>query len=553
MKQQIFTTIIILVISAIIISCSTIRALIGDEENLSTAVSLSTAYTLEETIHLASTPSDPPKFPTTEPLGTATVTPAHSTKSFDLLLFAPLQSTKTYLIDREGIQLYAWLSKYKPGNSVYLLENGNLLRTGTIQSEIFDSGGIGGIVEEIAPDSSIVWSFEYANKQVHQHHDIECLPNGNILMIAWEAISKDEVIASGRDPSFVTEKGLWSDHLIEVDPKTNQIVWEWHVWDHLVQDHDAAMKNYGVIADHPELINLNYFSGKRGSPDWNHINAVDYNPELDQILLSVRGFREIWIIDHSTSAFESASHTGGKYGRGGDLLYRWGNPQTYAAGTRVDQAFYGQHDAQWILGGFPGEGNILVFNNGIGRENDLYSTIDELKPPLMVNGNYELEQGKAYAPNKLVWQYKAEQPKSFYADHISGAQRLLNGNTLVCDGVQGIFFEVTSQKKVVWQYDFGGEVFRVTGFSREDERIENLSLQPSGELEVELGTMKNLTQQPEGTKDLGKQRLPPQKAIEACQGLDLDDICTLQTASANVYGICRMVKSQLACVPNDFP
>jgi len=456
-------------------------------------------------------------------------------------------------MNREGIQLYAWSSDYKPGNSVYLLESGNLLRTATIHSDLFDSGGIGGIVEEIAPDSSIVWSYAYANKQVHQHHDIECLPNGNILMIAWEAISKDEAIASGRDPIYVTQKGLWSDHLIEVDPKTNQIVWEWHVWDHLIQDHDAAKKNYGIIADHPERINLNYFSGKRGSPDWNHINAVDYNPELDQILLSVRGFSEIWIIDHSTSILESAAHSGGNYGKGGDLLYRWGNPQTYGAGTEAEQAFYGQHDAQWIQGGFPGEGNILVFNNGMGRENELYSTIDEMKPPLMVNGNYEREPGEAYAPKKLVWQYKAEQPKSFYADHISGAQRLLNGNSLVCDGVHGIFFEVTPQKKVVWQYDFGGEVFRVTGFSLEDERIQNLSLRPSGEVEVELGTMKNLTQQPEGTKDLGKQRLPPQNAIDACQGLDLGDICTLKTAAANVYGVCRMVKSQLACIPNDFP
>ena len=91
-------------------------------------------------------------------------------------------------------------------------------------------------------------------------------------------------------------------------------------------------------------------------PDWLHINAVAYNAELDQIMLSVFEFSEIWVIDHSTTTAEAAGHEGGKYGKGGDLLYRWGNPRAYRAGTVKDQKLFGQHNAHWIAKGFPARG-----------------------------------------------------------------------------------------------------------------------------------------------------------------------------------------------------
>jgi hypothetical protein len=61
---------------------------------------------------------------------------------------------------------------------------------------------------------------------------------------------------------------------------------------------------------------------------WNHMNSIDYNPTFDQIAMSVRGNSEVWIIDHSTTTAQAKGHTGGKYGKGGDLLYRYGNPET---------------------------------------------------------------------------------------------------------------------------------------------------------------------------------------------------------------------------------
>ncbi len=369
-------------------------------------------------------------------------------------LFSPIRSTSTYLMDAAGNALHTWESAYTPGNAVYLLENGNLLRTGSIKPSKFDAGGSGGVIEEIAPDSTVLWRYQYANDQVQQHHDIEQMPNGNILMIAWEVKTKDEAIAAGRNPSLLSEGDLWPDHIVEVDPNTSEIVWEWHVWDHLVQDFDPSKENYGVVNEHPELIDIN-LANRKAAADWNHINSIDYNAELDQILLSVHGFSEIWIIDHDTSTEEAA-------GRAGDLLYRWGNPQAYDAGSASDQQLYVQHDAQWIPSGMPGAGNILVFNNGDQR-NRSYSSVDEIVPPLSPDGSY-IFTNTSYGPEAPVWTYVAENPSDFFADHISGAQRLANGNTLICSGTDGVFFEVTPTGEVIWRYDYGSQVFRVVRY-----------------------------------------------------------------------------------------
>jgi hypothetical protein len=302
-------------------------------------------------------------------------------------------------------------------------------------------------------NGSLLWWFEYTSDQHCLHHDVKMLPNGNIMMIAWEYKSSAEAIAAGRNPSTIPMGQMWPDHLIEVKPtgvSGGTIVWEWHLWDHLIQDFDSTKANYGVVQDHPELVDINY--GGLALSDWTHTNAVDYNEELDQIMVSVCYFNEIWIIDHSTTTQEAASHSGGRYGHGGDLLYRWGNPQTYRMGSGNDQQLFGQHDAQWIKPGLPGAGDILVFNNGRGRPSGDASSADEITPPLNANGTYNRQLGAAYGPASAQWSYMADSPNDFYAINLGGVQRLPNGNTLICDGPHGRFFEVTREKEVVWEF-----------------------------------------------------------------------------------------------------
>lgn len=382
-------------------------------------------------------------------------------------LFAPINSTKTYLMDAQGNEIFSWESEYRPGLAVYLLEDGSLLHTGNIQSGSFDAGGAGGMVEIIALDNSVSWSFQYADENVQAHHDVAMLPNGHILIAAWEKISAQAAIEAGRDPDLLAEGELWADHIIEVDPQTSEIVWEWHVMDHLVQDQDASKDNYGDPAALPGKVNLNYVSGK-AEADWTHINAIDYNAELDQILLSVHGFSEVWIIDHSISSAEAA-------GEAGDLLYRWGNPQAYGRGDAQDQQLFSQHDARWIPEGYPGAGNILIFNNGDARTRP-YSSVEEIVVPVGEDGGYALDDGQPFGPESVTWHYQAEIAQDFFASRISGVQRLANGNTLICDGTSGKFFEVTPDGETAWEYDYGGEVFRLTAIPVDSPALEKLDL-----------------------------------------------------------------------------
>ena len=369
--------------------------------------------------------------------------------------FAPIRSTTTYLIDIHGRLVHEWDSDHQPGNSAYLLENGNLLRTGNVSAgfgDAFRGGGIGGLVEEQTWDGTVVWEYEYANAQHWQHHDIERLPNGNTLLIAWESVSSADAIAEGRNPTQLSEGALWPDHIVEVQPDGltgGIIVWEWHAWDHLIQDFDPAVNNYGVVEDHPELIDVNY--PPNPSADWLHINAVAYNEAFDQIVLSSHNTNEIWVIDHSTTTEEAAGHTGGDSGMGGDILYRWGNPQAHGAGTGADQWTYGQHDSHWIADGSPGEGNIMVFNNGMNRPDGEYSNIIEIVPPVNELGVYTLTGG-AYGPDEPIWMYEADPPEELFSGAISGAGRLPNGNTLICSGNDGNFYEVTPAGDIVWHY-----------------------------------------------------------------------------------------------------
>ncbi len=272
-------------------------------------------------------------------------------------LYAPLNSTTVYLMDNNGNTVHSWNTGYRPGNAVYLLDNGLLLATGNVGNATFGVGGAGGIVRTLDWDGNVTWTYEYSSSEHLSHHDGAMLPDGDVLMIAWQYKTSAEAIAAGRNPALLSEGALWPDSIIEVEPTgadSGEIVWEWHVWDHLVQDYDASKPNYGVVADHPELIDLNYAAG--GKADWTHVNSIAYNASLDQIMVSVHGFSEIWMIDHSTTTSQAASHSGGNSGKGGDLLYRWGNPQAYDAGTATDQQLFGQHDAYWIEPGRSGEG-----------------------------------------------------------------------------------------------------------------------------------------------------------------------------------------------------
>lgn len=370
------------------------------------------------------------------------------------VLFAPMTSTNTYLIDKCGEKVHEWsTSSYRPALSTCLLEDGSLLRTGKLNNPNFNEGGSGGIIEQFDWDGNLIWNYTISDTDNCLHHDIKVLPNGNILCIVWDRYTKQEAVLNGKDTSY-NQQFLWSEKIVELQPVgTNSatVVWEWKLFDHLIQDYDSSKLNFGAVNEHPELIDINYFPGAQNTADWIHLNSIDYNPELDQILVSSHRMCEVWIIDHSTTTAEATSHSGGNSGKGGDLLYRWGNPEAYSRGTNVNKVFYGQHHATWIPSGYPNAGKIMVFNNGLGRLGD-YSSVDMIVPPLNASNTYDVSLNDPFLPNGLDWSYISNPQTDFYSSNISGVYALDNGSYMVTEGTTGRFFEINPFQQILWEY-----------------------------------------------------------------------------------------------------
>ncbi len=313
----------------------------------------------------------------------------------------------------------------------------------------------GGRFQKLGWFDEVIWDFNFYDSLYTPHHDIEPLPNGNILVICWEVKSAEEAINMGRQ-TILNE--IWPTMIVELEPPNGTIVWEWHIWDHLIQDVNPALPNYGNVSEHPELFDINlggpvdYVNG-----DWLHVNAIDYNEELDQIIFSSRHMNEIYIIDHSTTIEEAASHSGGNSGKGGDILYRWGNPMNYGRGTNDDTRIVAPHAANWVEKDYPGSDNILIFNNNPDDSNTgISSEVIEIQPPIDSNGDYFIDENESFGPDDYFWSYGGD--STFFSAWQSGAVRLANGNTLITVAQQRYIFEVDNTNNIVWECHTGANL-----------------------------------------------------------------------------------------------
>lgn len=410
------------------------------------------------------------------------------------IMFAVPNSASMYLINRKGEVVHEWKGNYGGFNG-YLQDDGSLIQSAVDPDfPVFAGGGEAGRIQKISWDGKMLWDFEYANEEHLHHHDFAVMPNGHILAIAWEARTPEQVLAAGRKPNMIPKAGLWPDEIVEIEPegKTGgKIVWEWHIWDHLIQDYDSKKTNYGKPANHPELLDFNVgdtvppmisqdsmdilhkkgIAWRNQTPENEgsevyHFNAIYYNADLNQIVFSSPNLSEIFIIDHSTTTNEAAGHKGGRWGKGGDFLYRWGNPQNYHHGDSSNQMLFGQHNIRWIEKGKPGAGDLTVFDNNALNSNHVpYSAIYEFLPPTDSKGNYLLRKDSTFGPDKPLWSYVAPDTLSFWSSFISGAMRMKNGNTFINEGAKARFFEVTPDGKTVWEYlnPYRGDIRKPNG------------------------------------------------------------------------------------------
>jgi len=398
-------------------------------------------------------------------------------------------NTNVYLIDNCGKLIHQWSVDNTASLSAYLLEDGNLLFMSRLATNVtFQGGGGGGGRLQIYDQNSfITWQYDFYQPNVYcVHHDVEPLPNGNILAIAWEEVSIPTAIAEGRDPNMLGSR-LWSEKVIEIQPVGNNganIVWEWRVMDHIVQDFDPTKNNYASVADRPELLDIN--AGGAGN-DWIHFNGIDYHPGFDQILLSSRHLSEIYVIDHSTTDAQADGHIGGTYGKGGDFLYRYGNPQNYRRGNALNQVLFNQHDAQWVPNGYTNAGMITVFNNGNGRPSGNYSTADVINASVSSTGFYQtLSPGQPFSPATPTFEFDmGPTGGTFYSGNQGGVSPLPNGNLLICNANSAEYFEIDQNGQTVWEYEcpFGGSTFKTPRYEPAYPGLQFLDLTPGATVE----------------------------------------------------------------------
>ena len=388
-------------------------------------------------------------------------------------------SATTYLKDSNDNIINTWEHDCGAASMPYLvltdepgLENSLLYYPCKNSNPIMEAGGVGGQVKIYNWDGDLLWSYTLSgtiqgatsSNGMQHHHDIEPLPNGNILILAWERLYQDEWQSLGVESVNNSINQMWSTAILEIEPNLNtgqsQIVWQWYLKDHFVQDTDPSLPNYGIISEHPELMdgncgNIGSNGGPGGDPggDWMHMNAIDYNEDLDQIVLSSRFQDEIYVIDHSTTTQEAASHSGGNSGKGGDFLYRWGNPQNYGRGSNSDHWLGDQHSINWIDNGSPGEGNMICYVN---QYNSMYSAVLEFVPPLMEDGNYYIEDGEPFGPSTYEWIAEASSNFNFSTQMQGGAFRLPNGNTLITDCDSADIYEVDESGTIEYSYSQPG-------------------------------------------------------------------------------------------------
>ncbi len=369
----------------------------------------------------------------------------HAQQWGDYTLYSLKNSTNAYLIDTNGTTYHSWTG-LSPATiySSYLLPGGTLLRTVNHPGNLFSSGAITGEFQKVDYNGTLLWDFVYSTSTYCMHHDVCPLPNGNVLVIAYESKTAAEATQAGCSSSIV----MWPDKIVEIHQTgatTGAVVWEWHAWDHLCQSFSPSQNNYvTATADHPELYNINYNVQKE---IW-HTNGIDYNPVLDQIIISAHFVNEIFIIDHSTTTAEAASHSGGLGGRGGDFLYRWGNPAAYGQTGAAD--FNVVHDAHWIPEGSINAGRIVGFNNnGISMSQ---SCVDQITTP--VSGyNYSYTPNTAYAPAT----YSSRLACTGHTNSEGSSQQLPNGNQLVCIAGSGLIYEVDPTGTTLWSTTVAGQ------------------------------------------------------------------------------------------------
>ncbi len=391
---------------------------------------------------------------------------------------------RLFLVDNCGEVVNSW-NPVSPKYHVKLLPNGNIIFIDWLFNAIVERDWDDNLVKSITP----------SDPHIDLDYEVIVLENGNYLCVGRKEISTEELVDIGYNLSGIGSPPH-TDVVLEMDSESGEVVWLWNSADHVIQQRSSNLPNYGVVSEHPELLNLDAIS----TIDWMNdeafmINGMDYNADLDQIVLSLRKMSEVVIIDHSTTTEEASGHSGGLYGKGGDILYRWGNPQNYDRGDASDRTLYFQHNPNWIQYGEHID-KIAIYNNGIYRPGvsfeDQYSNAPIIATPILENGNYELGEDVAYGP--IVPEVDYGIPGSdnhFFSYYTSATKVLPNGNVLITVGGDHRIIELKPDGSLAWEYTLASAffTFRAEKYPPDYAAFDGRDLTPMGTIEFPPSTV----------------------------------------------------------------
>jgi len=406
-------------------------------------------------------------------------------------LFISVDQPYAALIDMCGAVVNEW-ELDETGFTADFLPDGNLLVSGRINDNTFNRPGKTGLLQIRSWENDLLWETSFTDGRYAAHHDFDVMPNGNILVTLWERFDSTAAINLGRDTS-ITDAEIWPEAIFEIKPvgtDTFDVVWEWHLWDHLIQDRDSSLENFGVIDEHPERFDINYET--RFNDDWNHANSIDYNEARDEIVLGSRDWSEFYVIDHSTTSSEAATSSGGNAGKGGDILYRWGNPRAYGRGNETNLQINAQHDVSYDVA--RSTSDTLLFT-AFSNNNNLpdFSSAVDVTVPLTASGSFiQPENFQAYGPDSTSFTFDGNPSGAFNSPFMGSYDVLPNGNILVTSAILGEYFEYNPEGQLVWNYKvpvglFGimtqgdsinGRVFKAYPYELDDLRLAGRDLTP---------------------------------------------------------------------------
>jgi len=297
-----------------------------------------------------------------------------------------------WLIDMRGNVVHYWEMKHPPGLNYKILKNGNLMWLGRGPNMIQGLNASADELIEVDFEGNEIWRYD----DPALHHDFEVLDNGNILIMRHVALAEDlqKRLKGGVAGTELNGK-TYGVQVREIN-RDKKTLWEWNNWEHFDPEKDIECP----------------FCDREV---WGYTNSVAVFPDGD-VVLSVRRMNKVIRISKKT----------------GDIIWEWGPKHLLGH----------QHDV-----GVTENGNITIFDNGLHRR--IFNPGVDHKDTSCFHASRLLEVNPE--SDEIVWEYI--DPMHLMISNFCGSvEKLPNGNYMACDSAAGTFYEITSEKEVVWKY-----------------------------------------------------------------------------------------------------